>query len=115
MIVDSLFSREDFIKCLIFVPRAGLEPARLTARDFKSLMSTDSITRAGGFRNCKGFLLKILSLRHGQESILTESVQVFCLSETSLENPRRTFTIPTKAPLELSLLVLRHGRESNPR
>ena len=38
----------DFCKCLKYlVPGAGVEPARpLGARDFKSLMSTSSITQA---------------------------------------------------------------------
>lgn len=32
----------------MYVPRAGLEPARLTARDFKSLVSTYSAIWASG-------------------------------------------------------------------
>ena len=39
------------------VPGAGLEPARFSARDFKSLVSTNSTTRAqngGGYQNRTG-------------------------------------------------------------
>ena len=38
-----------FIKPLSLVPRAGLEPARLTAGDFKSPVSTNFTTEAKTF------------------------------------------------------------------
>lgn len=46
-----IFPPQDTVLSVTQVPGAGLEPARPTARDFKSRASTDSATRAHPYKS----------------------------------------------------------------